>query len=198
MHWHILTPLYEAINTPLVFHLWRRIAHTVAKNAPPDGTVLDIGCGPGTVLRMIRAKRFDLDLSGLDIDPQVLAIAQRAARGLDIRFLLASADKIPLPDKSFDVLVSSLVFHHLTHEEKIGVFREARRLLNQNGSFYLCDFSVPTRPMLARFIRTICCMEPGIGDQMRGELLDIATRENIRMEPLWTLYGSMTLFKCDF
>jgi ubiquinone/menaquinone biosynthesis C-methylase UbiE len=110
-----------------------------------DQQILDLGRGTGTMAILIRQRRPDCTVLGVDGDPKVLAIARRKAarRSLPIRFDEAMADHLPYPDRSFDRVLSSLVLHHLTDEGKIGALREARRVLKPGGSFHLADFGPP-------------------------------------------------------
>ena len=112
--------------------------------------VLDVGCGTGTMLLMIAQRHPDASLAGVDPDPRVLERAQRkiAQAGRAIALREASATALPYADESFDVVVSSLVFHHLTSEEKLEAMREILRLLRPAGEFHLGDFGQPdTRVM---------------------------------------------------
>jgi ubiquinone/menaquinone biosynthesis C-methylase UbiE len=62
--------------------LYRRVAAEVADVAPPSGTVLDVGTGPGRLLHEIAGRRDDLTLTGIDVSADMVAVAERAAAEL--------------------------------------------------------------------------------------------------------------------
>jgi ubiquinone/menaquinone biosynthesis C-methylase UbiE len=84
-------------------------------------------------------------VAGIDIAPKMIARAKGKARraNLDIAFELASIDELPYPDRHFDVVISSMMFHHLPLETKRRGLGEIRRVLEDDGRFFLCDFCSP-------------------------------------------------------
>ncbi len=107
--------------------------------------VLDVGCGTGTLLSMIAERHPDALLAGVDPDPQVLQRAQRkiAQSGHSVALRQGSATALPYAAESFDLVVSSLVFHHLTCGEKLQAMREIHRVLAPAGELHLGDFGEP-------------------------------------------------------
>lgn len=107
--------------------------------------VLDLGCGTGTLTLMLKLSEPRANITGLDGDPAVLSIAQsKAAEAkLNIKWDQGLAYKLPYPDNSFDLVVSSLVVHHLNSEDKVRTFREVRRVLRPEGWFHIVDFGRP-------------------------------------------------------
>ncbi|WP_242393230.1 class I SAM-dependent methyltransferase, partial [Anaeromyxobacter oryzisoli] len=80
-----------------------------------DQAQLDVGCGTGALLVALRREAKPARLVGVDPDPDMLAQAEPKLRaaGVAAELLRGSADALPFPDGSFDVVVSSLMFHHL-------------------------------------------------------------------------------------
>jgi ubiquinone/menaquinone biosynthesis C-methylase UbiE len=189
-HFHFLTPLYELIARPMLGGVWRAVAKDICRAAQPGATVADFGCGPATVLRRVAAKRPDLVLVGVDIDEQMLAISRRRLPGA--RLLQGSVAAVPIEDASVDVVVSSLVFHHLPREVKQGAFREARRVLKPDGLFFLCDFSMPTTRPSAWLVGLFGKFESGVASQATGELRELAEAESFSIAPRWTRWGCVT------
>ena len=111
----------------------------------PGHKALDIGCGTGTFVTLIKRLHPSVEVVGLDPDPKALARAASKAKreGLAIRFDQAFADALPYPDASFDRVFSSFMFHHLPAEGKEPTLREVRRVLKSGGSFHMLDFGGP-------------------------------------------------------
>jgi ubiquinone/menaquinone biosynthesis C-methylase UbiE len=189
-HFHFLTPLYELLARPMLGGVWRAIADDICRAAQPGATVADFGCGPATVLRRVAAERPDLTLVGVDIDEQMLAISRRRLPGA--RFLQGSVAAVPIEDASVDVVISSLVFHHLPREVKQGAFREARRVLKPEGLFFLCDFSMPTTRSGAWLVGLFGNFESGVASQATGELRELAEAESFSIAPRWARWGCIT------
>ncbi len=98
--------------------------------------VLDIGCGDGRLLALVRAARPAVAGVGLDFSPPMLAAA-RARFGQQPGVSLVEHDLYqPLPALGrFDAVVSSFAIHHLPDDRKFGVYREVFACLNPGGLF---------------------------------------------------------------
>ena len=189
-HFHLLTPLYEFLVRPMLGGVWHDVAEDVSRAAQSGAAVVDLGCGPGTVLRQLARRRSDLALTGVDIDQRMLSISRR--RLPRARMLHASIDAVPVEDNSADVVFSSLVFHHLTRQIKQGALREAQRILRPGGVFFLCDFSVPVNRRGAWIVGLFGKFESGVASQGAGALLEIAASELLSANPRWTRLGCIT------
>jgi ubiquinone/menaquinone biosynthesis C-methylase UbiE len=137
-----LTPVYD----PLLRWGMREEAfkRELVKRADlhPGTNVLDLGCGTGTLTIMLKRAAPAASVTGLDPDPRILSIArEKAARtGTRIQWEQGTACELPYPDHSFDVVVSSLVVHHLPTAGKLLAFREVHRILRPGGKFHIADF----------------------------------------------------------
>ena len=105
--------------------------------------VLEIGCRTGSLLLLVKKMQPGAEVIGLDPDPAALAIAQRKARraGVAIQLDQGFADELPYPDASFDRVLSSFMYHHLSRQVKEQTLREVRRVLKPGGRFHMVDFA---------------------------------------------------------
>jgi demethylmenaquinone methyltransferase/2-methoxy-6-polyprenyl-1,4-benzoquinol methylase/phosphoethanolamine N-methyltransferase len=106
--------------------------------------VLDVGCGTGTLA--IAAKRRAGpagEVQGIDPSAEMIAVAsEKAAKaGVDAKFQNAVIEKLPFPDGHFDVVLSSLMLHHLPADVKRDGFAEVRRVLKPGGRFLAIDIA---------------------------------------------------------
>jgi ubiquinone/menaquinone biosynthesis C-methylase UbiE len=105
-------------------------------------SILDLGCGTGT-LAIAAAEKAGPDGSVCGVDPslELLARAERKARraGVDVRFLTAGGERLPFDDASFDVVLSTLVFHHLPGPVVHDTIAEIRRVLRPQGRWFCVD-----------------------------------------------------------
>lgn len=108
-------------------------------------SVLDLGCGTGTLTILIKQTHPDARVVGLDADEKILEIARDKARKTkaEIVFDEGRAFRLPYADQSFDRVVSSLVLHHLTREDKQRALKEAYRVLRADGEIHIVDFGKP-------------------------------------------------------
>ncbi len=162
--------------------------------------VLDLGCGTATLTIMIKKTYPQAQVVGLDADPVILSIAKAKAKkeSLDITFENAMAYRLPFPDESFDRVVSSLMIHHLTTDNKTLAFKEVYRVLRNGGEFHLADFGAPTTFMM-KLVSLIVRHLEETSDNIRGhipEMLREAGFVNLKESMnLSTMFGTMTLSK---
>ena len=101
----------------------------------PRGSVLDIGCGTGRLLGTAALRWPGTRLFG--VDPAVRMISEAARLRPSVAFHVASAEGLPFPDRSMDLVLSSLSFHHWADQSK--GLREIKRVLRPGGLLALAD-----------------------------------------------------------
>ncbi|MBV8139135.1 MAG: methyltransferase domain-containing protein [Deltaproteobacteria bacterium] len=110
----------------------------------PGESVLDIGCGTGTLA--IAAKRrvgSAASVTGIDASPQMIARACKKARnvGSEVTFATADVENLPYAAGTFDVVLSTVMLHHLSEDARLKCLGEVRRVLKPGGRFLALDFS---------------------------------------------------------
>jgi SAM-dependent methyltransferase len=112
--------------------------------------VLDVGCGFGGTIQQINVGHSGMHLTGLNIDPRQLAVAEAetyAANGNELDWVEADACQMPFEDNSFDrVLAVECIFHFPSRERFLA---EAARVLKPGGYLAVSDF-VPAVAFLAK------------------------------------------------
>lgn len=108
--------------------------------------VLDLACGSGTMAALIKRLYPGVSVAGLDGDPAILTLARAKAQGanLDIRFDEGLSNVLPYPAAEFDVVFSSLFFHHLDSDGKARTLQEVMRVLRPGGTLHVCDWGRPS------------------------------------------------------
>lgn len=112
--------------------------------------VLDLGCGTGTLTMMLKRRQPTAAIVGLDGDPEVLELAARKARaaGVEVALDRGTVDHLPYSSGSFDRVVSSLVFHHLSRDKKRAALHELFRVLRPGGQLHIADWGQPHGPVM--------------------------------------------------
>lgn len=112
-------------------------------------SILDVGCGTGTLLQSIAEEHCEVHLDGLDADPAILAIADNKLRAANIscNLVLGRSTNMPFEDATFDRVVSTLFFHHLVTTDKSATAAEIMRVLRPGGTLTIADWGRPTGPI---------------------------------------------------
>jgi len=109
--------------------------------------VLDLGCGAGDLVGVARSAGIEAEWIGLDLRPAVIEEARLSYP--DVSFMVGSADEVPLPDASIDVVVTQVLFSSLPSSRlERAVAAEVDRLVAPEGSVVWLDlrYSNPTNP----------------------------------------------------
>jgi len=104
----------------------------------PYEALLDVGCGTGFLIDLL-VKRRAAKYCGVDLSDEMIRVAKgKAISGAE--FTVGSADKLPYPDETFDIVTCSQSFHHYPYPEK--AMREAKRALKPGGLYILSDTGI--------------------------------------------------------
>lgn len=110
--------------------------------------VLDVGCGTGS-LAIEAATRVGPEgiVCGVDASVPMVERARKKARRarLEVAFREAPAQALPYADANFDLVLCTLVFHHIGRAARETSAREMRRVLRPGGRVVVVDFEQSTR-----------------------------------------------------
>lgn len=126
----------------------RRFYRAVLTTEIPAGCrVLDVGCGTGRLLSLLSAQ--GAVGTGVEVAPEMVAVARRANPQMDIRE--GTAEDLPFDDGAFDLVVTCLAYHHLDAPERFLV--EAARVLVPGGRLVVAEpqLGALRRPLNAWF-----------------------------------------------
>jgi len=120
---------------------WRpALLDAVSETLPRAGTVVDVGAGTGSFAIALAAARPDAAVLAVDGDPDVLGRA-RSKRGADgVEWRTGLAGELPLTAGQADVIVMSLLLHHLEPDAKRAALTDARAALRPGGWLHVADW----------------------------------------------------------
>lgn len=196
-----LTPLYDTLIrlTMPESTFKRELVRQAGINS--EDKVLDLGCGTATLTLLIKSIHPDASVTGIDGDAKILRIGRRKAEkaGLNIKLTQALAFNLPYPNACFNGVLSSLMFHHLTRENKVRSLKEAHRVLRTGGEIHIADFGKPQN-LLMRVAAypwqlfdgaTTADIVGGLLPELMRETGFLDVRESSRF---MTLFGTLSLY----
>ena len=230
LRFHVLTPLYDTVVgvTTRDESLKGRIVEAVrrslaATNSPTASTsLLDIGCGTGTLLSRIVVEFPKARVACLDADRPALEIAREKllAGGKVGSIMIAATDSapctvadrvclrhgdctaLPFADGSFDVVTNTLMLHHLRTTDKRTTLSEAHRTLAVGGRFLLSDWCTPLDP-IQRGLYFLLQMFDGFDttqdnvDGLIPEMMIDAGFNVLKTESYRTVLGTMCVWEAE-
>ena len=145
-----LTPLYDPVVALTTRERTFKAALLAQAALQPGQRVLDLACGTATLTIAAKRSQPQAELVGLDGDPEILERARRKATeaGVELRFDQALSNQMPYPDAAYDVVVSSLFFHHLDRDTKLATLREVRRVLRPGAVLHVADWGQAANPLM--------------------------------------------------
>lgn len=108
----------------------------------PGESVLDVGCGTGALALAAKALTGPTgQVYGTDASPEMISLAQKKAAqaGAEVTFQMDLVEKMTFPDNQFDVVLSTLMMHHLPDDLKRAGLAEIYRVLKPGGRILIVD-----------------------------------------------------------
>ncbi len=169
----------------------------------PGHCVLDLGCGTGTLTLLIHSAQPRAEVVGLDADPKILRLARgKICRSrLPIHLDCAMSFDLPYADCCFDRVLSSLLFHHLTREDKLRTLREVLRVLRPGGELHIADYGEPQNGLMRGAFWLVETFDgrDTTADNRQGLLPDFLRQAGFRdigrTSRIMTITGTLGLYK---
>jgi ubiquinone/menaquinone biosynthesis C-methylase UbiE len=201
-----LTALYDPLMALTMRERTFRPALIAAVLADPrPGVVLDVGCGTGTFAGQLAEADPSVQVLGVDGDDDVLARAREKVTrfGERVQFSKSMANALPIEDASVDVVMASLLLHHLSPAAKLEALREARRVLSPAGRLVIADWGQPQDPLTRTgfFMLRLLDGFENTADHAAGRLPSLIAQagfNNVRVSQHWrTAWGSLQLITAE-
>jgi SAM-dependent methyltransferase len=157
---------------------WAMFAAHVAPALPPHPVIIDLGCGPGLLLRDVAERYPRATLFGYDVTPAMIAYAQQSATtGVHTTLAVHDVATQPLPhaDGTVHLVTMNSVLHVI--DEPLPVLSEIRRVLAPRGLFVLHDWVRMPLPVYFAWRQ-----------QRQGEAPDVSRRRGFRLFPVHNKY----------
>ena len=117
----------------------RQLAISAIKGKPRR--ILDLGCGTGSSTIMLQQAFPEAEVTGLDLSPQMLTVAQHKAERLNltIAWQQGLAEATSFSDGEFDLISVAFLFHETPVSISQAVLQECHRLLQPEGQIIILD-----------------------------------------------------------
>jgi SAM-dependent methyltransferase len=138
-----MSGLRSVLASPRIYELWSRLVGGEAGRSTlireyirpsPGARVLDLGCGPGELVRLLG----DVDYVGVDVSERYIAAARRSVGG-PAEFRVGDATSLDADLRGFDLVVALGVIHHLDDDSALRLLSGARAALGPDGRFVSVD-----------------------------------------------------------
>jgi demethylmenaquinone methyltransferase/2-methoxy-6-polyprenyl-1,4-benzoquinol methylase len=186
-----LGPSYDRVGAALSLGQDPRGRRFLVSRLPRGGHVLDVATGTGLVAVELRRQGFEV--TGLDLSPEMLAVAHRRF-GDDVALINASAEALPLASASFDHLTAAYPLRYVADPQ--ATLAEFARVVRPGGVVASLEFGVPdglARPLWGLYVRTVLplagrLLRHGwgeVGDFLGGSIRDFWQRHPLQRQLQW-------------
>lgn len=201
--WHALSPFYDGVIRLLTREaVWRRAL--VNQIAPRDGeTILDVGCGTGSLAILLKRAAPAARIVGLDPDPSILAraAAKAEAAGVEIEWRQGYARETACMEHAFDKSVSSMVFHQVPLAEKEAGIAAMIAAVRPGGEVHIADFAAQRSRLMRTLFEIVGRVDgsantrPNARGALERILGAICTEAGIATRVFRTPLGEISLFR---
>jgi SAM-dependent methyltransferase len=170
-------PVYDLAQVLTSFGMERGLRRIWADliGVEPTDRILDLGCGTGALTAELAGRLTQGTIVGLDAAPAMIAVAARKRASGRCCFRTGCVEALPFESGEFDIVVSSMTFHHLPLEVKRQALAESLRVLRPGGRLVVIDLDRPVN-WLGRIIGIagwLLLMQPPIRENIRGVVAEL-------------------------
>jgi len=133
------------------FSEYKIIEVSQKENVSAKLRVLDLGCGDGNSVKYFSKYFPQSEFVGTDVSEASIEEA-RAKMVPRASFVPYNGETLPFADDSFDVVFTSMVFHHVNFDLHGGLLTEIYRILKKGGRFYIFEHN-PLNPVTRKIVR---------------------------------------------
>lgn len=134
--YHYTAKVYDPLLSVFMKPIRQRIIALVKQRG--YGSVLDVCCGTGEQLKML--KQHGVEGKGIDLSEAMLAVAQKGKHQVDCR--LEDATQISYGDASFELVTTTFALHEKKHEDARAIVEEMVRLAVEGGNIIIVDYEL--------------------------------------------------------
>ena len=131
----------EYVSKFMDLDLYRDTFDAFLELLPTNAKILELGCGPGNVVKYLKSKRVDLDIFGIDLAPEMIKEAQR--QNPDSQFeVMDIRDTGEIPQQ-FDAVIAAFCLPYISYDDVPALFANCRKLVVDNGLLYVSCMEGP-------------------------------------------------------
>ncbi|OLC44127.1 MAG: hypothetical protein AUH43_19355 [Acidobacteria bacterium 13_1_40CM_65_14] len=164
--------------------------------------VLDLGCGTGTLMLLVRQTAPTADVHGVDGDLEILRLATSKASDESLRLKVTAgmAWALPYQGDRFGRVLTTLVLHHLNRENKQRALGEAYRVLRAGGQLHIADWGKPHNRWMrvASLLVSAFDSRETTTDNVQGLIPELCLRAGFvnvtEADRFNTLFGSLCIY----
>lgn len=181
--------------------LWRGLIVTHLAPQPAE-TILDVGCGTGSLAVLTAATEPRAKIVGLDPDPEILAVARQKDTNGRVRWLTGMGDALvnSVGAESMDGVMSSLVLHQCPLDVKRTILASMFAVLRPGGRLVIADYGLQRTALMRLAFRIVQFADGKTDTQPNAdgilpELISAAGFTAVReAEVVPTITGSISIY----
>ena len=125
----------EYVNKFMDFDLYNDTFDDFLKIFPQNGKLIELGCGPGNIVKYFTQRRDDLEILGVDLAPEMINKAK--ILNPNVQFQLMDIRDVSSITQKYDAVVGAFCLPYLSHDDLDAFFKNIKNLTTDDGLVYL-------------------------------------------------------------